>query len=128
MNGYISREKRGLNGFGYDPIFIPDGFNRTFAEMSLKEKNKISHRYIAVQKLIKYLNENYQDFFESSESVWYAKIVLPKINEINTVLDNLNDHQYQRISSLADKINFPIELVVRIVALLLKYGYVIVEE
>ncbi len=80
-------------------------------------------------KLLKNINNvDYQDFFESSESVWYAKIVLPKINEINTVLDNLNDHQYQRISSLADKINFPIELVVRIVALLLKYGYVIVEE
>jgi XTP/dITP diphosphohydrolase len=55
IKGKISSEKRGKNGFGYDPIFIPDGYDKTFAEMDLSEKNKISHRAIAVKKLIEFL-------------------------------------------------------------------------
>jgi XTP/dITP diphosphohydrolase len=51
IGGSIIKERRGTNGFGYDPIFIPDGFEITFAEMSLEAKNKISHRAIAVGKL-----------------------------------------------------------------------------
>ena len=43
-------------GFGYDPIFVADNMNKTFAEISLEEKNKISHRAIAVNKLIQFLN------------------------------------------------------------------------
>ncbi len=54
-SGKIIKERRGKNGFGYDPIFIPDGFNLTFAEMSAKEKNQISHRYQAVRLLISHL-------------------------------------------------------------------------
>ena len=56
VTGTILHEKRGSNGFGYDPIFIPDGLSKTFAEMSLEEKNKYSHRAIAVNKLVEYLN------------------------------------------------------------------------
>lgn len=55
IKGKIVREKRGSNGFGYDPIFVPEGYNRTFAEMDLAEKNKISHRAKAVAKLIEFL-------------------------------------------------------------------------
>ena len=55
VKGTILDEKRGNAGFGYDPIFVPDGFNQTFAEMDLTEKNKISHRSLALQKLIHYL-------------------------------------------------------------------------
>jgi XTP/dITP diphosphohydrolase len=51
IKGTILSERRGNHGFGYDPVFIPDGYNLTFAEMSLVEKNKISHRAIAVGKL-----------------------------------------------------------------------------
>ena len=57
MHGSIIHEKRGSNGFGYDPIFIPDGYSRTFAEMDLSEKNKISHRAMAVNKLVEYLQK-----------------------------------------------------------------------
>ncbi len=55
-NGQIIKEMRGDKGFGYDPVFLPDGYNHTFAEMNLEEKNKISHRAIAFRKLVNYLN------------------------------------------------------------------------
>ncbi|NDA98785.1 MAG: non-canonical purine NTP diphosphatase [Flavobacteriia bacterium] len=57
VRGEIISEKRGENGFGYDPIFVPEGEVRTFAEMSLEEKNKHSHRARAFQKMIEFLNE-----------------------------------------------------------------------
>lgn len=57
INGIILTEKRGQEGFGYDPIFQPDGFDKSFAEMDLEEKNKISHRAIAIKNLVNYLNE-----------------------------------------------------------------------
>jgi XTP/dITP diphosphohydrolase len=53
--GKISNNIKGVNGFGYDPIFIPSGYSITFAEMDIFEKNKISHRSIALSKLKKYL-------------------------------------------------------------------------
>jgi XTP/dITP diphosphohydrolase len=55
VTGIITREKHGEGGFGYDPVFLPDGSDKTFAEMELSEKNKISHRARAVQKLVHYL-------------------------------------------------------------------------
>ena len=58
VEGKIIEEKRGSNGFGYDPIFQPNGYASTFGEMSLKEKNKISHRSIAINKMVQYLKEN----------------------------------------------------------------------
>ncbi len=56
-HGKISREMRGDNGFGYDPIFIPEGYTKTFGEMSVEEKNKISHRGKAVRKLEGFLRK-----------------------------------------------------------------------
>lgn len=55
VNGQILEEKRGRTGFGYDPIFQPEESHLSFAEMPMKEKNKISHRGRAVQKLVEYL-------------------------------------------------------------------------
>lgn len=55
VNGHILEEKRGTTGFGYDPIFQPDESNLCFAEMPMNEKNKISHRGRAIQKLVEYL-------------------------------------------------------------------------
>lgn len=55
VNGIITKEQHGEKGFGYDPIFLPDGYDMTFAEMPLEVKNKISHRGIATQKLIEFL-------------------------------------------------------------------------
>lgn len=55
VKGTIIKELKGAEGFGYDPIFIPEGFDRTFAEMTLVEKGEISHRGRAFQKLIEFL-------------------------------------------------------------------------
>lgn len=57
IKGKIIHERKGKDGFGYDPIFIPDGYEKTFAEMTIEEKNKISHRALAVEKLVKFLNK-----------------------------------------------------------------------
>lgn len=58
VTGKIIENKRGTKGFGYDPLFIPTGYNQTFAEIALSEKNKISHRAKAVQKLITFLEKH----------------------------------------------------------------------
>ena len=55
VEGKISKKISGLKGFGYDPIFIPNGHKNTFADMDISEKNLISHRSIAITKLKKYL-------------------------------------------------------------------------
>jgi len=57
INGEILTEKRGQKGFGYDPVFKPEGYNVSFAEIEPEEKNKISHRGIAIRKLVEYLKE-----------------------------------------------------------------------
>ena len=56
--GSITSEIRGIDGFGYDPVFQPEGTSKTFAEMKLSEKSKISHRGIAVRKLCSFLTRN----------------------------------------------------------------------
>lgn len=57
IKGTILHEQRGTNGFGYDPVFLPHGSARTFAEMTMIEKNLHSHRSIAVEKLVAYLKQ-----------------------------------------------------------------------
>lgn len=56
--GQITKVSHGSSGFGYDPVFIPDGADKTFAEMTMEEKNKYSHRKKAVAKLIAFLSNN----------------------------------------------------------------------
>ena len=58
VEGEIIRERRGGEGFGYDPIFQPDGYDQTFAELGMEIKNRISHRARAVAKLCEFLSEN----------------------------------------------------------------------
>lgn len=55
VKGEIIRHRRGNSGFGYDPIFVPEGYTQTFAEMGNELKNKISHRALATNKLCKFL-------------------------------------------------------------------------
>ena len=55
--GKIITERKGNNGFGYDPVFVPTGCDKTFAEMDMAEKNKFSHRKKAMEKLINFLNK-----------------------------------------------------------------------
>lgn len=57
VDGTILHQKQGNQGFGYDPIFAPEGSPKSFAEMSMDEKNAISHRGRAIQKLVAYLNK-----------------------------------------------------------------------
>ncbi len=61
VRGAILGAARGTGGFGYDPLFVPDGYARTFAEMDLAEKNKISHRARAVERLIRFLREREEE-------------------------------------------------------------------
>ncbi len=56
INGIITTEKSGANGFGYDPIFLPNGYTETFAEMSSDIKNVISHRAKAMKQLVEFVN------------------------------------------------------------------------
>ena len=56
VHGQILESRTGQDGFGYDPIFQPDGYKQSFAEMSIEQKNKISHRGIAVKKLLQFLD------------------------------------------------------------------------
>jgi len=58
VEGEIAKKYNGDKGFGYDPIFIPNNYSQTFAQMSLEEKNKISHRAIAIRKLVDFLKRN----------------------------------------------------------------------
>lgn len=58
--GTILTEQRGQQGFGYDPVFVPDGSNRTFAEMTMEEKNGFSHRKKAADKLVLFLQQNHR--------------------------------------------------------------------
>jgi XTP/dITP diphosphohydrolase len=55
--GVLGREPRGGKGFGYDPLFVPEGFERTYAELSEEEKNRISHRGRAWEKLAEWLKD-----------------------------------------------------------------------
>ncbi|QBZ98379.1 non-canonical purine NTP diphosphatase [Flavobacterium sangjuense] len=55
IKGKIIEEKNGTNGFGYDPIFVADGYDKTFAELTIEEKSTISHRGLAVKKLVEFL-------------------------------------------------------------------------
>ena len=57
IKGKISSEKKGKNGFGYDPIFIPDGYNKTFGQMESKLKMFIDHRFIAFSKIKNFFNQ-----------------------------------------------------------------------
>ena len=58
VEGAIVDEPKGDKGFGYDPVFIPNGFQKTFAELSSNEKNKISHRANAIEKLVAFIEKN----------------------------------------------------------------------
>lgn len=57
VNGQIIYERHGTEGFGYDPIFVPDGYEQSFAELGMEIKNQISHRARAVKKLAEFLNQ-----------------------------------------------------------------------
>lgn len=58
MNGHLIMEKRGLGGFGYDPIFVPEGFDKTLSEMSDEQKNSLSHRGVALRKMAEFLQNS----------------------------------------------------------------------
>jgi XTP/dITP diphosphohydrolase len=57
VEGHIINKRKGIDGFGYDPIFVPHGYAHTFAEMTAEDKNKISHRAIAIEKMVEFLSK-----------------------------------------------------------------------
>lgn len=59
VKGTIATEKKGDSGFGYDPVFVPEGYSESFAQMSGEMKNSMSHRFRATRQLADFLNENY---------------------------------------------------------------------
>jgi XTP/dITP diphosphohydrolase len=59
LEGSIASSLRGQSGFGYDPVFIPKGYDKTLAELGAKVKNKISHRYRAIEGILKFIKESY---------------------------------------------------------------------
>lgn len=61
VRGKITENKRGAAGFGYDPVFIPDGFDKTYAEMSLEEKNYLSHRAKSLEQFRLFLDKKYSE-------------------------------------------------------------------
>ena len=61
IDGEITTERIGTNGFGYDPVFRPDGYDKTFAQLGVDVKNRISHRAIASRKLVDWIERNYAD-------------------------------------------------------------------
>jgi len=64
VTGKIIDEHRGSGGFGYDPIFLPDGYDKTLAEMTMEEKNAISHRAKALNQLVAFLKESHSFFIK----------------------------------------------------------------
>jgi XTP/dITP diphosphohydrolase len=58
IHGHISETPSGAAGFGYDPVFVPDGYDKSFAELGAELKNKISHRALAVEKLVQFLKDD----------------------------------------------------------------------
>ena len=68
VEGRIAEQSSGVEGFGYDPLFIPDGFEKTFAEMTADEKNEISHRGRAVRLLVEFLTDSRCHSGRSEES------------------------------------------------------------
>ncbi|MBL0071372.1 MAG: RdgB/HAM1 family non-canonical purine NTP pyrophosphatase [Bacteroidetes bacterium] len=59
VNGTISQQQAGNSGFGYDPVFIPEGYSQTFAMLSPDLKNRLSHRRMAIDKLVAFLNQRF---------------------------------------------------------------------
>ena len=57
VEGVICEEPRGSQGFGYDPLFMPNGYSKTYAEMTIEEKNQLSHRARALEKAVEILNK-----------------------------------------------------------------------
>ncbi len=81
IRGTVITKKRGENGFGYDPLFIPEGYNETFAELAEEVKNKISHRARSIKKMCEYLT--------SSLSIWIILLMLLGFTSTTLKAENL---------------------------------------
>lgn len=95
VNGHIATEKHGTEGFGYDPIFVPEGYDKSFAELGEEIKNGISHRARAVAKLVEYLKRNKMINSLSILIPTYNNVCFELVKTLQAQAALLSDFEYE---------------------------------
>ena len=106
-NGFTVFPARGENGFGYDAIFVPNSFGRTFAEMTEDEKNSVSHRAIAVEKFIKFMKE----FLKAEDAKNVAQPLKSKASKIEAAISEIPVAEPEKKEEInSDENSFDVEV------------------
>ncbi len=109
-NGFIIFPKRGENGFGYDSIFVPNSYGKTFAEMEIDEKNQISHRAFASSLFIKYLEKLKKDEEENKKTPKQSKEKDEDIKEVKSKKKAQEKVEIKAEEKIVDENSFDIDV------------------